>query len=890
MTKGLYDGFPGVSKRGMRIIQRAPLPSRAPGFEALRYVPADPATIATARSLQLLPFPNLIGVTGDQILLDGEFDIQAEGRSTLEALAREQLRTESKGRRGRRKMPVVLWTFRSGQRPSAIAPFLCTAVRRLSDQGYVLTLDQSGLTIAGKTPIGTLYGVQTFRQILAAARRGQTIPALQIVDQPDVAERYVEPLLTWYSHFHHQNSCFGTQLWTFDKWKWFVDWCLLHKINGIQMCLCGYWPFEVPEYPETVLRDIPVVIWDRKARRRRTILWSHPNVARPFLQDLRRYAHERGLKLNAYLCLNSYTGGYAVEHPDAGEVCDRRTDPPGMGLWRQDAPAALCMSRADVRKYYEVVAAHLAKYFDLISFEDDETSCAANAQCTQGCVERYWQGYDAAAYARSGAAHPVEVRMRHDADFINLVAQAARRVNPDIGLALRWHCLMGFQKDPRILDHLKRFLKQLPADVEFMNLATDSVLNSPVYAAALEIIGRHRVYSGAVAGGEAALPRRLFGLSDVRFKNGSQAMSPGGHISIVQEAALFGTKGVHALAFEFYGHEFFIQALAQYGWNAAGPAGVKPSEFFKYSQQRLYGDRLADCVNRVFHLVPAGRMIPPYRTPPPAERAAWLANVEQACVLMDKAVRLLGSDNSMHAMGVRHLRLAAYRLRLIYRVLAGHSPRKLLPEARRICRAIITGEPWENYFDCFQTRHTSMTDRQQLEHCFHEFRLAEVLAEADDNVALMVNGGTASDNRQMPLESKQFYGGLIHPQGQVETVFDGFDWEHGFDESGWAYDIGGPSAPPRLPVIIERVLPEPKTVARMRISFGHESRHAVNFILQYKVADLHWHPIAKVEDNHERVREIEFAPITARAFRLILTRLASPQLLVWEWQIFRHQS
>jgi hypothetical protein len=63
----------------------------------------------------------------------------------------------------------------------------------------------------------------------------------------------------------------------------------------------------------------------------------------------------------------------------------------------------------------------------------------------------------------------------------------------------------------------------------------------------------------------------------------------------------------------------------------------------------------------------------------------------------------------------------------------------------------------------------------------------------------------------------------------------------------------------------------------------------VNFILQYKVADLHWHPIAKVEDNSERVREIEFAPVTARAFRLILTRLASNQLLIWEWQIFRHR-
>lgn len=119
----------------------------------------------------------------------------------------------------------------------------------VSDQGYLLKADKKTITIVGKTPIGALYGAQTLIQILRHYhdRKGYTIPCLRILDYPSTEKRFLAPAMAWYAGYGRIG--FGMQLWGWEQWKWFIDWCLEHKVNGLSLCIYGYYPFRFDEYP-----------------------------------------------------------------------------------------------------------------------------------------------------------------------------------------------------------------------------------------------------------------------------------------------------------------------------------------------------------------------------------------------------------------------------------------------------------------------------------------------------------------------------------------------------------------------------------------------------------------------------------------------------------------
>ena len=102
----------------------------------------------------------------------------------------------------------------------------------------------------------------------------------------------------------------------------FINICVDNKINQMNMVMYGYWPFEMEDYPETVLRDIPIKIWNAENRRWLTVRYTHPNLEEKFLEKLIEYAHKLEVKIFAYVGLNSYNGGYSIKHPEA------RTKPP----------------------------------------------------------------------------------------------------------------------------------------------------------------------------------------------------------------------------------------------------------------------------------------------------------------------------------------------------------------------------------------------------------------------------------------------------------------------------------------------------------------------------------------------------------------------------------
>ncbi|HEX6188846.1 MAG TPA: beta-N-acetylhexosaminidase [Pyrinomonadaceae bacterium] len=61
----------------------------------------------------------------------------------------------------------------------------------LNDEGYLIRVDPRQVIVAGKTPAGTFYGMQTLKQLVRGEGANAFIPAVQIVDWPTMRWRGV---------------------------------------------------------------------------------------------------------------------------------------------------------------------------------------------------------------------------------------------------------------------------------------------------------------------------------------------------------------------------------------------------------------------------------------------------------------------------------------------------------------------------------------------------------------------------------------------------------------------------------------------------------------------------------------------------------------------------
>lgn len=73
----------------------------------------------------------------------------------------------------------------------ALASFSFSAPVDLDAEGYVLLASADDVVVAGKTPAGTFYGLQTLKQLVRGDGAAATIPAVEIVDWPAMRWRGV---------------------------------------------------------------------------------------------------------------------------------------------------------------------------------------------------------------------------------------------------------------------------------------------------------------------------------------------------------------------------------------------------------------------------------------------------------------------------------------------------------------------------------------------------------------------------------------------------------------------------------------------------------------------------------------------------------------------------
>jgi len=186
--------------------------------------------------------------------------------------------------------------------------FECENKELFLKQGYILDIKENGSEIIFEQKSGLVNGLSTLKQLFKNGGGGYYMEKAYIKDWPAIEQRSVSNTFGWYAGYGRLG--FDMQLWGYDEWVEYLNLCSDFKINQFNMCMYGYWPFEFDEYPETILKNYRVKVWNKESRSWITVEYLHPNLADEFLSKLIAYGHKLGVSFFAYVGLNSYNGGY----------------------------------------------------------------------------------------------------------------------------------------------------------------------------------------------------------------------------------------------------------------------------------------------------------------------------------------------------------------------------------------------------------------------------------------------------------------------------------------------------------------------------------------------------------------------------------------------------
>ena len=229
--------------------------------------------------------------------------------------------------------------------------------------------------------------VSTLKQLFSRDGAGWRVGKVTIFDYPSVAIRSLSTTFAWYAGYGRIG--FDSQLWGFEEWKEFLNIASDFKINQLNLCMYGYWPFAFPEYPETCLKDIPLKVWNPESRHYIDILYTHPNLANEFLSRLIEYAHLLSIRIF------TYNGGFSNIHRDK-----RMKLPPG-SKYVNDFDS-LCVSDPQNIEYLKKAMRRIVRLgLDGIVFEESEEAywfCNCDS-----CRQEYGEPTGSAAEAKHEA-------------------------------------------------------------------------------------------------------------------------------------------------------------------------------------------------------------------------------------------------------------------------------------------------------------------------------------------------------------------------------------------------------------------------------------------------------------------------------------------------------
>ncbi len=176
---------------------------------------------------EVVPLPQQITLSkGGAFVIDGNVQILAPAALQNEAAFLQQYLKELTG------TELAIATKRA-KKVRYIELALSDKVS--AKEGYVMTVNQKGITLKGGSAAGVFYGVQTLRK---AVNEGNTLPAATITDAPRFGYRGM--MLDCSRHF-----------WSVDFVKKFIDLLALHNMNTFHWHLSDDqgWRIEIKKYP-----------------------------------------------------------------------------------------------------------------------------------------------------------------------------------------------------------------------------------------------------------------------------------------------------------------------------------------------------------------------------------------------------------------------------------------------------------------------------------------------------------------------------------------------------------------------------------------------------------------------------------------------------------------
>jgi len=469
--------------------------------------------------------------------------------------------------------------------------------RLFISQGYQLTIVRDRISLKYKNKAGFINGMTSIKQLLSAVGDSYVLPLCEIVDFPSVQVRAVAPTFSWYAGYGRIG--FDSQLWGYEEWVEFLNQCMDNKINQLNMVMYGYWPFEFKRYPETILRDVPIKIWNAENNRWLSVSYTHPNIEKPYLNELISLAHQMEVRVFAYVGLNSYNGAYSIKHPQA------RTKPPESSKFLNDFDS-LCLSYPGVVGYILDSMAHIADLgFDGFTLEESE--------------EGFWycQCDDCKARWHKNTGSPVEAKHNANIWLLRRIYQTVRKINPDAVMGIRAFRQPPLEKDP---EFLKDSISAMPEDIQLF-WAPGLYVPEAEFDKWCNAFGKDRIWgrdteANAITSTMGRL-YRTFKSNVVRYEDEANEQIIETDIRQHIGSAKRGVHGINGFMFEWFGLFMHLFAHGNYGWGST----MEPEIFYQKACEQNFGS----IGPKVLHVIKSiltihESQIPLYTTPFPFQK------------------------------------------------------------------------------------------------------------------------------------------------------------------------------------------------------------------------------------------------------------------------------
>lgn len=465
------------------------------------------------------------------------------------------------------------------------------------EQGYDINISKENVILRYENRVGFLNGMTTLKQLLEKSKDSFVLPICHITDWPSLEVRAIAQTFSWYAGYGRFG--FDSQLWGFEEWKQYLNICLDNKINQFNLVMYGYWPFEMKKYPETVFRNVPIKIWNAENRRWLTVRYTHPNLEEPLLQKFIELSHRYGVKIFAYVGLNSYNGGFTIKHPEA------RMKPPKDSDFRNDFDS-LCLSYPGNVEYIVESMKEIAKIgFDGYTLEESEEGFWF-CECDD-CKKRW--------HAISNS--PGEAKHKANMWLLKKIYDEVRNINKDAVIGIRAFRQPPLEKDPMFL---KECVDSMPEDI-MLFWAPGLYVPESEFEKWCDAFGRDRIWardteSNSITSTMGRL-YRTFKSNVIRYEDETNEQVIETDIRQHRGSVKMGVHGINGFMFEWYGLFMHLFAHGNYGWGSQ----MDNEEFYHMACKQNFGDLGETVLYVMKNMVTIHEsQIPLYTTPFPFQK------------------------------------------------------------------------------------------------------------------------------------------------------------------------------------------------------------------------------------------------------------------------------